>query len=380
MTVEALIAPPTQADNAWKDILNIWFPEFMAFFYPHLAKEIDWSAGYESLDKELQAITSQSMLGDRFVDKLVKVKLRQGSELWILLHTEIQGQKETTFEKRLFEYYYRLHDRYNVPIVTLVILTDNHLHWRPSAYKVNILGLEVLSFRFSSVKLLDYRNKQEILEQTTNPFGIIVQTQLAALKTKKDIDARLTVKLSLTRKLYQRGLNRDTILSLYKFIDWILTLPKDLAIRYNDYIHQIEEEHAVAYITTAERIGLEKGYAQGLQQGIQQGNLEAAAYITTAERIGLEKGYAQGLQQGIQQGNLEAAAYITTAERIGLEKGYAQGTLEGEKHFLTKLLKHRFEALSSTYATKIEKANAETLLRWGEKTLDAKKIEDVFGE
>ena len=52
----------------------------------------------------------------RFVDKLMKVKSRQGKELWVLLHIEIQGEKETDFEKRLFEYYYRLYDRYNIPL------------------------------------------------------------------------------------------------------------------------------------------------------------------------------------------------------------------------------------------------------------------------
>ena len=100
--------PNTKTDSAWKDILNVWFPEFMVFLYPELSAKIDWSAGYETLDKELQTITTQAMLGNRFVDKLMKVKSKQGKELWILLHIEVQGKKETHFEKRLFEYYYRL--------------------------------------------------------------------------------------------------------------------------------------------------------------------------------------------------------------------------------------------------------------------------------
>ena len=58
--------PHTQADSAWKDVLSVWFPEFMVFFYPELAAKIDWSAGYESLDKELQTITTQAMLGNAF--------------------------------------------------------------------------------------------------------------------------------------------------------------------------------------------------------------------------------------------------------------------------------------------------------------------------
>ena len=130
--------PPIQADSAWKDIRNIWFPEFMEFFYPELASQVDWSKGYESLDKELQKITTQALLGNRFVDKLIQVKSSQGKDLLVLLHIEIQGKKEVQFEKRLFEYYYRLHDRYHKPILTLVILTDTHLNWRPSFYQEKI--------------------------------------------------------------------------------------------------------------------------------------------------------------------------------------------------------------------------------------------------
>ncbi|WP_269745194.1 hypothetical protein [Desulfonatronovibrio magnus] len=34
-----------------------YFPEFIAFFFPDVYKEIDWTAGYQFLDKELQQVT-----------------------------------------------------------------------------------------------------------------------------------------------------------------------------------------------------------------------------------------------------------------------------------------------------------------------------------
>ena len=36
-------------DSPWKDILERYFPEFMALFFPGVFREIDWSKGYESL-------------------------------------------------------------------------------------------------------------------------------------------------------------------------------------------------------------------------------------------------------------------------------------------------------------------------------------------
>ncbi len=47
-------------DSPWKDMLNDYFQEFMAFFFPDVEQEIDWNRGYESLDKELRQITREA--------------------------------------------------------------------------------------------------------------------------------------------------------------------------------------------------------------------------------------------------------------------------------------------------------------------------------
>ncbi len=43
-------------DSPWKQLLERFFPEFMAFFFPDAHGEIDWEAGYEFLDKELARV------------------------------------------------------------------------------------------------------------------------------------------------------------------------------------------------------------------------------------------------------------------------------------------------------------------------------------
>ena len=44
----------------------------MAFFFPQAHADIDWTRGYEMLDKELQPILRQSRQGAAYVDKLVR--------------------------------------------------------------------------------------------------------------------------------------------------------------------------------------------------------------------------------------------------------------------------------------------------------------------
>ncbi len=253
-------------DSPWKDVLDLFFEAAMEFFFPTAHAQIDWSRGYEFLDKELQKITADVALGRRAVDKLVKVWLNDGQELWVLLHLEVQGQREPDFEHRVYVYHYRSHDRFNVSVASFVILTDEAENWRPTVYQAELLGTEV-RLKFSAAKLLDYLPRWEELERSTNPFAVVVQAHLIALQTRNDETGRLQQKLSLTKQLYKRGFSKETIIGLYRFLDWVLVLLPPLALEYEDKLIEFEEEQKMQYVTSIERSGIAKGLQQGLQQG-----------------------------------------------------------------------------------------------------------------
>src|SRR5207244_13468325 len=84
-------------DSPWKDALQRYLQQFLAFFFPAIAADIDWSRGYEALDKEFQQIIRRAKVGKALADKLFKVWLRAGTEHWLLIHIEIQGARETDF-------------------------------------------------------------------------------------------------------------------------------------------------------------------------------------------------------------------------------------------------------------------------------------------
>ena len=116
----------TDYDSPWKEALDAYFEPFMAFFFPDAHSDIDWSRGYESLDKELQKIVHEGELGRRHVDKLVKVWLKDGREQWVLIHIEVQADEDAAFGERMFVYSYRLFDRYNRrEVVSIAVLADD---------------------------------------------------------------------------------------------------------------------------------------------------------------------------------------------------------------------------------------------------------------
>src|SRR5262249_23084933 len=168
----------------WKEALDRFFELCLAFFFPEAHAEIDWSCGYEMLDKELQQIVRQAKLGRRTVDKLVKVWLNRGEERWLLIHVEVQTRKEGDFPKRISVYNYRIFDRYDREVISLAILADDDPTWRPSQFSYGRWGFRT-GTEFPIVKLLDYAGQWPALEADPNPFAMVVLAHLKMRETRR---------------------------------------------------------------------------------------------------------------------------------------------------------------------------------------------------
>ncbi len=260
-----------EQDNVWKELLDYYFPQFMAFFFPAIDKDIDWRQPYEFLDKELEKLVRDSEIGRRLVDKLVKVYLNDGKSACLLIHIEVQGYSDIKFEERMYIYHYRIFDRYQEEVVSLAVLTDGDARFRPTNYQQTRWGFE-LTFRFPIIKLLDYNSQWETLEADPNPFAVVVMAQLKVLELR-GANELLAWKLRLVRMLYQRGYERQDILELFRFIDWLVRLPIELEQQFQDEIRQ-EEGAKMPYVTSIERMGMERGLAEGLEKGREEGQLE----------------------------------------------------------------------------------------------------------
>jgi len=259
-----------EQDSPWKEVLEDLFEDFLAFFFSHIHKEIDFSRGYEFLDKELQQIVAISETGKRIVDKLVKVYLRDGSEKWLLIHIEIQGYEEKEFPERMYIYNYRIFDKFRKEVVSLALLTDDNPNFYPSEYRRSRWGCNVV-FEYPLIKVIDYRERWTELENSSNPFAIIVSAFLKTLETEGNVQERYSWKKRFILELYQRGMTSKKSASIYKFVDWVMRLSNELNNELFTEIKSTEEMQKMPYITTAERIGREKGLAEGRAEGLAKG-------------------------------------------------------------------------------------------------------------
>jgi hypothetical protein len=258
-----MIEPRTNYDSPWKDIIEEFFPRFLEFFFPLAYAVIDWERRYEFLDTELQQLEPDAEIGKRLVDKVAKVWLLDGNEAWILVHVEVQGQYDSEFAERMYTYNYRLFDRHKKQVISLAVLTDEEASWRPSSYGYSLGGCRV-NLEFSVAKLLDYEAHWETLEQSTNPFSVVVMAHLKTKATHRNPESRLQWKLSLTRRLFERGYSREDILGLFRFIDWIMVLPKELAHSFIQEVRSYEEVQKMRYVTSIEQLAKEEGIEEGM--------------------------------------------------------------------------------------------------------------------
>jgi hypothetical protein len=316
--------PADEYDSPWKEAIEGAFPEFMAFYFPQAHGAIAWEAGHEFLDKELRQVVRDAASGKKFVDVLVRVTGRDAVQRLLYVHVEVQTQRDEAFAWRMFTYHHRLIDRRGPGVASFAVLADESPGWRPTEYRIDVLGCEHI-FRFPTAKLLDNEPRLAELKHNANPFALVTAAHLSALRTRHDTARRFAAKRELVRLLYTQGWQRQRVIDLFTIIDWMLTLPKPQERRVWQDIEQIERKAEMKYVTSVERLAIERGR-----------------------------------KKWVAEGRLE-------------------GKLEGKLETLTRLLTRRFGPLPEWATERMKTATADQFDLWADRVLDAVSLTDVFG-
>ncbi len=252
-------------DSPWKEALDFFLADFLQLFFPEAHADIDWGRPCESLDKELQQIAPEAEIGRRYVDKLVKVWLKSGEEQWVLVHVEVQMTDEAKFPWRMYVYNCRIFVMYNRRVASFAVLGDDNPNWRPQSYGYRLWGTEA-ALRFPIVKLLDYAARRSELEQSDNPFATVVLAHLDTQETRHALGERKDRKFGLIKGLLGRGWDAEKVRQLFRLVDWLMELPRNLKIEFHEQVRRYEEEKHMPFINTFEEIGMERGLVKGIEK------------------------------------------------------------------------------------------------------------------
>jgi hypothetical protein len=291
-------------DSPWKTILEALFPEFMQLFVPEAHADIDWTRQPKFLDKELAQTVRGAPSGPQAVDRLVEVALLDGSPTWVLVHIEVQSQRDTAFASRMFQYHTRILERFHRQPVSVAVLADSEPGWRPDGFGYARWGCSV-RLDFPVVKLMDWANRPEALTESGNPFGIAAAAHLAALAAGKRPNSRYVRRKALYRDMRRMGISQEKASALMTFMDWVLELPEELDDRFWSEVNEEEGGSTMQYMSRFEMKAIERGRQEGVALGRQEG-----------VALGRQEGEARGLRQGL----LEAV-------QLGLELRFGKSAL-----------------------------------------------------
>jgi|GEM_PF-3530945 len=103
--VSAASAERPDFDRAWKDALRWWLPDCLRLFWPAIHDQINWTIPPEFLTTELRRLQKAIQPDVRYVDQLAKVRLNQGHDALLLIHTEVQTRRAgKTLALRMLRY------------------------------------------------------------------------------------------------------------------------------------------------------------------------------------------------------------------------------------------------------------------------------------
>lgn len=216
--------------------------------------------------------------GVRFVDKLVKVYLLNGHAQFILCHIEIQSSKgKGDLPKRMFQYYYRIKDRYQVPVTAIAILADTEIQYQPVSYTLEFMGTGLL-YWFNSYKILNQNEAK--LRADRNPFAVVVLTALLAIQQGDVSDAQLmNIKHDLYDEMMTRSMDKPIRQGIYDF------LSRYISFKNKSFFAIFEEEvrdktGKNSTMGTREYLldkATKEGIAKGIIKGERNARLKAAA-------------------------------------------------------------------------------------------------------
>ena len=258
-------------DKLWKAVFEDFFPDAIAFFFPHYYPTIDWPRGFELLDKELKQIYPESEETHRRVDLLVKVWLLDGAEQWILVHIEVQGYRDLDFSHRMFIYFYRLTDRFSVPVSAMALLTDTDKSWRPGRYQASCMDTQVV-YVYPVFKLADYT--EDDFTGSENPWALVIKTALIGLRSNWDDESLLKMKVHLYREFREKGYPANKTRMFLQFLKYHLSFEeKEFFLKFDHEILTVEnkKDSPMGIIELVKEHLIEEARQEGIEKGIEKG-------------------------------------------------------------------------------------------------------------
>ena len=261
-------------DRLFKELLTTFFVEFLEAFVPDIPPYLNRDS-IHFLDKEIFTDITD---GSRYESDIVVQAQFQGQESLFLIFIENQSTAQSSFAKRMFNYFSRFHEKFDLPVYPIAVFSyDTPERPEPNTYQIEFPGFVVNTFEFRAIQL----NRLNWRDYLANP-----NPAAAALMSKMRIapEDRPRVKLECLRLIATLRLDEARSHLIAGFVRSYLKLTQEETVifeRERETISPQEQERMLVLTNEWIEEGMERGITQGIVQGIEQGELRLTLRLLT---------------------------------------------------------------------------------------------------
>jgi predicted transposase/invertase (TIGR01784 family) len=249
-------------DQTFKDILQAFFPDFLALFLPAIASAID-PADITFLHAETFTDVPAGLR--RTPDVVAQVHAMHGLPELVLVHTEVQTEDEPDFAYRMWEYNALVTLRKRLPAISVALLPfASSGGVTLTRYSETLFGQEYAKLDYWRIPLQALVAEEYLAADT--PLG----TALAALMRPRSGD-RVDLRLAVLERLARGDIDEARQYLLVNLVETYLELNDAEQARYKQRL-TTERRSAVE---TLELTWGERKVQEGREQGLAEGLLQA---------------------------------------------------------------------------------------------------------
>ncbi|HEY6333379.1 MAG TPA: Rpn family recombination-promoting nuclease/putative transposase [Blastocatellia bacterium] len=249
-------------DRLFKELITTFFIEFLELFLPDVRAFVE-AESMEFLDKEIFVDVTA---GERLEPDLVARVRFKDHPAFFIIHIETQNHPQKDFGRRLFRYFSRLYDKFNLPVYPIVVFSFRRPRTiQPKTYRLTFPNKLVFELHYDVIQL-NRLNWREFIRRP-NPVA-------AALMAKMNIapEDRVRVKSECLRLLATLRLDKARMKLISGFIDSYLRLNAS---------EQVEFEAEIKAFGPKNKGKVMEIVTSWMKEGIKQGRKEGA--ISTAQ-------------------------------------------------------------------------------------------------
>ena len=248
-------------DRLFKELLTTFFVEFIDAFLPAVGAALDHETALVPLDKEIFTDVTQGEKHE--VDVLMQARF-PGQDAFFLIHVENQATPQADFPKRMFRYFARLTEKYDLPVYPVVIFSyDAPQRPEPNRFVVAFPQETVLRFQYKVIQLNRLSWRKFVRQPNPAATALMAKMKIAS-------SDRVRVRLECLRLLRTLKLDPARSQLIWGFVETYLTLNAEEMRRYERATAQLtsaEQEQTMEQWTSIGRQAKAEGLALGLQEG-----------------------------------------------------------------------------------------------------------------